>query len=73
MSGLNQIMVDNCLKDFLPSFSMSDNNNNLQKKPEERLIAADEDKKPHLENMANVQGSNKDRDDNAGNNQKQGD
>jgi hypothetical protein len=50
---------------------MSDNNN-PQKKPEDRLIVADEDKKPHLENMANVQGSNKDRNDNAGNNQNQG-
>jgi hypothetical protein len=61
---------DNCLKNFLPSFSMSDNNNNQQKKPEERLIAADEDKKPHLENMANVQGSNKNRNDNADRNGK---
>lgn len=45
-------------------------NNSQQKKPEDRLIAADEDKKPHLENMANVQGSNRDRNDNAGREQK---
>lgn len=31
-----------------------------RKKPEERIVKADDDNVPHLENMANVQGSNKD-------------
>ena len=30
-----------------------------RKKPEERIVKADDDNVPHLENMANVQGSNK--------------
>lgn len=37
----------------------------LKKNPDDKLIVADKDKKPHLENMANVQGSNKDRNDDA--------
>lgn len=32
-------------------------------KKHERLVAADEDNVPHLENMENVQGSNKHRND----------
>lgn len=34
---------------------MSDSKN----RPRERIVAADDDNVPHLENMANVQGSNK--------------
>lgn len=45
----------NCLKDLLRTVSMSE-----RKKPEERIVKADDDNVPHLENMANVQGSNKD-------------
>jgi hypothetical protein len=50
---------------------MSNNDNdqahggNVKKNPNDKIVVADEDKKPHLENMANVQGSNKDRNDNA--------
>ena len=44
----------NCLKDSLRIVIMSE-----RKKPEERIVKADDDNVPHLENMANVQGSNK--------------
>ncbi|MEO9295856.1 MAG: hypothetical protein ABI347_09680 [Nitrososphaera sp.] len=38
---------------------MSDSKGRNVEKPQERVVAADDDNVPHLENMANVHGSNK--------------